>query len=507
VKKRLYVTLAGLDAIAAYDVTLPDGAAPTLVPAGMLPTEWWPTAISLRSDGALVVVNGKGRGTGPNPTFFGPGDGPIVKQMRGSIQLADAPDAAALTAGKAAVEKMTHVDQLEGSSKVDCAGAPYDFPIPETPDKGPSLRIKRVVFLLKENKTFDGVFGDLPGVEGDPKLVMAPGKMEIFANERKMASTFTNFDSYYTSAEQSIQGHVWDTAGRTNEYTERTWLTTWGRAYRGLPAQAIIRTEEGSMFTWLQKENVMFDAMGEITGLAPDDGRTPKNCCSDNRYPGPFYSPVLPDTEKSCYIAARARVTCDLKALSYTVQPNDHTEGLTAGSPSPETMIGVGDEAVGILLEGISKSPFWNETLVIVTEDDPQDGGDHVDLHRTPMYMASPWIKKGFVAKGHYDISSIHKLIAHIFGKPYPNEVVARAALPLEAFTSTPDYAPFEHAPRSLPLACNAAGTKGATTAAMSPWNLKVPDEAPGIAAQLWEHFHEGAPPPPGFGAAADDDD
>jgi len=362
--------------------------------------------------------------------------------------------------------------------------------------------------VVKENKTFDGVLGDLPGVEGKADLVMAPGQMEaVFGNQRKAAKTFTVFDNYYTSAEQSIQGHVWTAFGRTTEYIERTWLVTWGRNFRGLPTAGIVpvgKPVEGSIFTWLQRESVMFDDMGESVGAADNDGKTPRNYGLDPQYPGRFYAMDEPDTRKSCYIVARARASCDLKPFTYAVQPNDHTGGGSAGRPTPETYIAVGDEGVGILIEGLSKSPIWNETLVIVTMDDPQDGGDHIDAHRTPLFMASPWIKRGYVSKGHYDTSSIHKLIAHIFGKPYLNEEVARASLPFDAFTSTPDYTPFDRIPRTAPLTCNPGGTKAATEAASAGWDLSQPDQAPGIARQLWEHFHpEGTPAPPGL----DDDD
>ncbi|GAC1355051.1 MAG: hypothetical protein NVSMB47_08490 [Polyangiales bacterium] len=497
--KRLYVTLAGLNAVAAFDVTVPTTGAPTLTAAGMLGTDWWPTALATRADGSLVVVDGKGKGTGANPIAFKPSEGDITARMRGSIQVIPRPDAAALTAGKAQVAAATDLGKLPGASKVDCGGAPYDFPIPETNGAGPSTRIKRVVFVVKENKTFDGVYGDLPGVNGAANLIMAPGQMEIFANQRKIAQAFTNFDNYYTSAEQSIQGHVWTSFARTTDFIERTWLVTWGRGFRSPPPQGILavgRPEEGSVFNWLQREKVLFDDMGEIIGAADDDGSKPKNAGYDGKYPGTLYSMDLPDTVKGCYVAARARVSCDLKPFTYSVQPNDHTSGGAAGKPTPATYIAVGDEGLGVLLEGLSKSPAWAETLLIVTEDDPQDGGDHVDAHRTPLLMASPWIKRGFVAKGHYDISSVHKLLAHVYGKPYPNEQVARAALPLEAFSSTPDFTPYEHAPRVAPLGCNAGGTKMSTTAAMSRWDFTRPDEAPGIGPQIWEYFHPGAAPP-----------
>ncbi len=510
--KRLYVTLAGRNAVAVFDVALPAGdAAPTLAPAGQLPTEWWPTAVTVRADGSVVVVSGKGRGTGNVPVPFGPGEGDITDRMKGSIQfLATVPDAAALTAGKDAVGKYTDVSKLEGASKVDCAGAPYDFPVPDTNTAGASKQIQHVVFIVKENKTYDAIYGDLPGANGDPKLVMAPGKMDaLFGNQRKAAKTFTLFDNYYTSAEQSIQGHVWTAFGRTTDFTERTWLVSWGRGSR-LPFQgisAVGRPVEGSVFDWLQRNNVPFDNMGEPVGAADDDGKKPRNCCLDNDYPGKIYAMDMPDTVKSCYIAARSRVLCDLKAFTYAIQPNDHTAGGSVGKPTPQTYIAVGDEGVGILLEGLSKSPLWSSTLVIVTEDDPQDGGDHVDAHRTPLFFASPWVKRGFVAKGHYDTSSIHKLLAHLYGKPYSSDIVARAALPLEMFTSTPDYTPFDRLARAEPLACNVGGTKSAIEAAHSKWDLSQPDQAPGLSRQVWEILHDGAAPPVGTYADDDDDD
>lgn len=504
-QKRLYVSLAGLNAVAVYDVAV-GTAAPTLALRSMIPTEWWPTAVTLRgSDSALVVVNGKGRGTGANPIAFKPSEGNITSLMRGSLQVVAASELATFT-GKTAVDALTDLGKLAGASKVDCAGAPYDFPIPATNTEGPSKVIKKIVYVIKENKTFDAVFGDLPGLDGDPKLVMAPGRMEaLFGNQRKIAKAFTVFDNYYTSAEQSLQGHVWTAYGRTTEFVERTWLVAWGRGLR-LPVMGVSQGKpvEGSLFSWFQREKVLFDNMGEVVGAADDDKKLPKNCCLDSNYPGQFYAQDEPDTRKACYIAARARVTCDLKAFTYAVMPNDHTSGGSPGVPTVESYIAIGDEGTGLLVEALSKTPSWGETLVVITMDDPQDGGDHVDAHRTPLMFAGPWVKRGYVSKGHYDTTSLHKLFAHIYGIAYPNEIVARASLPLDAFTSTPDYAPFVHEKRTQPLACNPKDGKAATTAKMSRWDFSQPDQAPGLSAQIWEILHDGAPPPAGYG---DDDD
>jgi DNA-binding beta-propeller fold protein YncE len=500
--KRLYVTLAGLNALAVFDVVT-GAMAPTLSLKGLLGTEWWPTAVTQRADGSLVVVNGKGRGTGANPIAFKPSDGNITQLMKGSVQVVPKADADAAT--KTSIDALTDLSKLPGAPKVDCAGAPYDFPIPATNKEGPSKVIKKIVFAIKENKTFDAVFGDLPGVDGDPKLIMAPGQQDaIFANQRKAAKTFTIFDNYYTSAEQSIQGHVWTAYGRTTEFVERTWLYAWGRGIRSpVMGVSIGKPVEGSVFDWLLREKVPFDNMGELAG-APKD--VPGQPGLDSGYPGRFYAMDEPDTRKACYITARSRALCDLKAFTYAVMPNDHTAGGSADTPKVEVYIAVGDEGTGQLIDGLSHGPDWAETLVIVTMDDPQDGGDHVDAHRTPLFFASPWVKRGYVSKGHYDTSSLYKLFAHIYGISYPNEIVARASLPLDAFSSTPDYSPYDHAKRTTPLACNQKGTAASTAAAMSNWDFSQPDEAPGLSKQVWEILHDGAAAPAGYGDGDDDD-
>jgi YVTN family beta-propeller protein len=495
---KLFVTLAGFNAVAELDATIPsDGSAPTFTSASFAGTDWWPTAVTATSSGNLVVVNGKGWGTGAED----PSTGSITGQMRGSIQVISPSDLATAEADTAGFARRTNPSSQPGVPTVDCGGGADDFPIPLTNTEGPSKQIKHVVFVVKENKTFDAVFGDLAGVEGAPGDVMAPGMMDVvFVNQRAIARGFTNFDNYYTSAEQSLQGHIWTTFGRTTEYVERTWLVTWGRGFRTVPTQGLTASTspyEGSLFSWLDKNAIDYDDMGELVGNLTGG--------TDPNYPGLVYAMSKPDTEKTCYASARARASCDLKSFTYMVTPNDHTAGGSAGQPSPQTYIAEGDEGTGILIDGLSHSPFWASTLVIVTEDDPQDGGDHIDAHRTPLYMASPWIKRGYVSKTHIDVSSVHKILAHVFGKPYPNEAVARAVIPFDAFSATPDYSSWDHIPRKQPLACNPRTGAFATAAAMSGWDLSQPDHAPGLSRQVWEMVH-GTPAPAGYGDGDGDD-
>jgi hypothetical protein len=190
-------------------------------------------------------------------------------------------------------------------------------------------------------------------------------------------------------------------------------------------------------------------------------------------------------------MAYRARVLCDLKPFTYAWYVNDHTLGGKAGAPNPALMISVNDEATGMLVDALSHSPLWKSTLVVVVEDDPQDGSDHVDYHRSIAVMASPWIKRGYVSHTHFDIPAVHKLFAHIFGLPYNNQTVADAALPLDLFTSTPDYTPFSYKPRSYAdLSCNPAGSKLAEEA--EKWDFSEPDDQPGLSDQVWRMVHDG---------------
>jgi hypothetical protein len=128
-----------------------------------------------------------------------------------------------------------------------------------------------------------------------------------------------------------------------------------------------------------------------------------------------------------------------------------------------------------------------------VTEDDPADGGDHVENHRTPVLFVSPWVKRGYVSKQHIDVSSLHKLFAHVFGIPYPSQIVANASLPLDLFTSTPDYTPYTYHSREWPLSCGVQPTQVEQLLQESWGEVTDVDEQPGLGGQVWRAMR-GAP-------------
>ena len=250
----------------------------------------------------------------------------------------------------------------------------------------------------------------------------------------------------------------------------------------------------GSLFDWLGKNHVDYDILGEADGIpAPLPGDCPR---LDSAYPGGIIQSIShPDNEKACYVAARARVFCDFGQVAYLTLPNDHCAGVDPQTPSPETMIAVNDEATGMLVDGLSHAPSWASTLVFVIEDDPQQGGDHVDKHRSPILVMSPWVKRGYVSHTHMDVASIVKIVANVLGVPYPNEIVAKAGLPLDLFTSTPDYAPYTYAQRATPLTCGEDATRDEITATKR-WDFSKVDSQPGFDAVItsWLKRHSAAP-------------
>jgi WD40 repeat protein len=483
---RIYATLAGINAVEVLEVTPAAGTTPpTITPAGRIPTAWWPTGVIVNpTDGSLVVITGKGHGTGTDMMQYTWGQGPITQRMHGSLQYVPASTIAALSAQTAIADENHQVAALAGSASVSCPAGVADFPIPADNTSGPSSAIKHVILVVRENKTYDGVFGDRPDLgDGDPALIMASDaelQGMIWQNAMSMAAAFTNFDNFYTDAEQSIQGHTWTVYGRTTDYMERTWLSIWGRGTREVetPTFPVDMPLEGGVFQWLSGNNVAVTDMGEIIG----------GFALDTHYPGLVYAQDTPDTEKSCYLAGHLRLTCDLASFTYLVQPNDHTYGGSMGEPAPEVMIAVNDEASGMILDALSHSPYWKDSLLIVTEDDPQDGGDHIDLHRSVLMMASPWVQRGHVSHGHYDMASVYKLVAHIFGIPYHNDMIANAMAPFDAFTSTPDYTPYTYQPRTVAAPCNAAGPHAKKA---EQWDWDEPDDQPGLSQQIMEMMRE----------------
>ena len=494
INKRLYATWSGRNAVAAWNVDTTQ-TPPSITPLGQMPTGWWPSGVVVEADGSLVVSEMRGHGTGPRPVYFTIGNSDIDARMRGGIQHILMPNASDLSGGAMTVAAADVPATLAGAPAISCSGGgASDFPVPDTNTQGASAQIKHVFLIVRENKGFDALFGDLQGANGDPGYLLKqkPADQEsIWHNMRGLARTFTASDNYYTDAIYSTQGHVLTTYGRTTDFNERTWAVSGsGRNARTIPGGGIIpvgQPVEGSLFDWLAANKIEYNIMGEIDGDPQTDSQMPP--AIDGKYPGgPFQNIGSNDLPKACHVAGRLRVLCDLGNFTYMTLPNDHTFGVSKSNPTPETFCAVNDEATGMALDAISHSPLWASSLVFITEDDPSQGGEHVDSHRAPLVIVSPWVRRGYVSHTHIDVASLHKLFAHIFGKPYHSAIIANAALPLDMFTSTPDYSGFTYTPRTWPLGCDAAATPQEKQLSET-WDFTDPDEQPGLDSQVTRYM------------------
>jgi YVTN family beta-propeller protein len=489
---RFYVVSANENSV---DVFARASAAAPFTLVGRIPTMWYPTDVQVLSDGALLVTNAKDDGTGPN---LDPAAGDVSELLRGSVGVLPRPDDAELASLTA--EVTANNARMRAFVDVECEpGAPYDFPVPR-PGMGPSTKIEHVIVLMRENKTYDAYFGDLedasgaPHGNGDPTLtILPPAQMDlVLPNTRRLAREFTLGDNHYSNAEQSTQGHFWHTVGRNTDFNERTWHTSAGRGYWAVPAQGILDgvgyPEEGSFFEYLAAQGVSFDAFGEVVGTTRLGGPT-------RGYPGYVYTLEVTDRARADWLARRW-AGCRLSSYTFALFPRDHTYGGSGGRPTPQAMMADSDDGIGRAIEAISHSTFWAKTVVFIVWDDPQDGGDHVDNHRTGLLVVSPWARRGHVTHVHTSEASVLRTAQLILGLSTPHNQQLEDVAPLyDAFTSTPDYTPFVATPRTWPEEVNPHGTAMAIEAAA--WDFTEPDAQPGLARQLWRMLRGTQPPWP----------
>lgn len=464
-KNTLYAS-RGADAT----VSVMDGT--TLELEGEIPTGAYPTGVALTPDGrTLVITEGKGGGTGPNQ---GKGAGSTRK---GSVSFVDLDTLDLAVATQTAQANFARPIDLFDFT---CDG---DFPIPTKP--GQVSPIEHVILIVKENKTFDCVYGDLPGVNGDPSLVRWPA--ELTPNQRALFQQFNISDNFYVQAAESDEGHLFLTQAFLTEYAERAWMEQRrSGAFLAFPVESAGVTDIGNFFTRVLDEGKTLRVYGEITGMfAPrqTEGDGPI-AFSDTLYPGgPFYNTGVEDELKARYIADKVSGG-ELAQFTYVVLPNDHTSGISEGNPTPESMVADNDYGLGLIVDAVSHSPFWPKTVILVTEDDPQGCEDHVDAHRSSLFVISPWAKRGgYVSHTQASFLSIFATMERILGLPPMGRPDAGAAPLYDLFTQTPDNTPYDVLPRSYPVELAYKGMPG--TEQTARMDFRGPDRNPELAAVL----------------------
>ena len=448
-ESRLYVAEADANAVAVFDL-----ASRRLL--GRIPTGWYPAALTIADDN-LLVANGKGLGTHANPDGPGPrmsldkqgsGKNGTLGQLNGTISTI-----ALSSLTPAALDQFTaRVVQANGWSSPASAGRLPPF--------------EHVIYVIRENRTYDQVLGDLSWADGDTSLVYFGAA--VTPNAHAIAKRFGGFDRFFTNAEVSADGHNWSTAAYATDYVEKTVQANYssrGRSYdyegtnRGVvPDDDVNAPASGYLWTLATRKNVSLRNYGEFVepegrGARRYRGVKPELAATSNPdFPG--FNLDIPDQHRAdVWLAELATYVQkgSMPALEIVRLPNDHTSGATAGKPTPRAAAADNDLALGRMIAALSRTPFWKSTVVFVLEDDAQNGPDHVDSHRSPLLVISPYNKAGVYHRftNTTDVLSTIEAILGLgslsqfdyFGRPLTN-----------IWSSTPDLTPYEVITPTQPL-------------------------------------------------------
>jgi YVTN family beta-propeller protein len=468
--QRLYVTEAGINAVAVIDTVA------NLV-LGHLPVGWYPTAAAVSEDGkSLYVVNTKGKGSGPNggSAFHPANTGSYVGELEfGSLSVIPLGDESHLAEATATVIRDNE------AALVPNARLP---------------RLRHVFLIIRENRTYDEILGDLPGADGDPKLArwglkgwLAAAPMDktvaVTPNAHALAQRFATSDRFFVDSDVSADGHRWAFGAAPTPWYHVAWTSNYGGRRTGNPfseapgRRAITggsdapmpedEPEFGTLWEHIADagltirnygEGLEIEGGDEIDGSEPSGQRVVLNApvpqpvftSSDRNFP--TFNLGIPDQYRyDEFVRDFTAVMSGGKVPSLIVirLPCDHTAGPrpSDGYPDRGSYVADNDLALGRIMDFLSHSAIWKESAVFVTEDDAQGGVDHVDAHRSVLLAMSPYIRRGMVSHRHTSMTSIQKTTYELLGLG-PLNLEDRLAGNLgDVFTSTPDLAPYVAVP------------------------------------------------------------
>lgn len=476
----LYVSLGAENAVAVIS----NGRVIARVPTG-----WYPTGVALGSDGTLYVSDGKGEGTRANPQF-----NPLVKNAnrpsRGYV--------AATLFGS--VRAIPFADYTKGNAASDTAAVLANaMPTWKAPPRSQTVirsggPIRHVIYIIKENRSYDEVLGDISAADGDPALVWF-GK-RITPNQHAIAERFGVFDRAFTNSQVSADGHNWTDAAFANDYVERFWPPNYGgrrKLWDFQDGRGADTPHGGYLWDAAARAHVSYRDYGEDLVPANDIEKPPTQFLAlrghfDPHYVGwnLKYSDAKRFAEWQSEFEGFVRHR-DLPQLEIVYIPNDHTAGTAPGYPTPQAYVAINDSAVGRLVDDVSHSRYWKSTAIFALEDDAQDGPDHVSDQRSTFYVASPYAKTG-VHHEQYTTAGVVHTIELILGLK-PLSIYDATALPMyAAFDTRPDLRPFDAIPPQIDV--DAVNLKTAYDArASAALDFHDPDETnPAILNNIIAH-------------------
>ena len=513
--RRLYVANADNNDVALIDIAERGDSKPL----GFIPTGWYPTALAISPDGRqLYIGTGKGLGFNRNapPTTDFPseqGSRPfgangfdsrfatrnpkqpfdyIAGLLSGAVSVVDIPDSAALAA---------YTKQVLSNFPVP--DAQIDRAMAQTMERQVFPKIKHIVYIIRENRSYDQVFGDLGIGNSDATLTLF-GK-NVTPNAHALARHFVTLDNLYCDGEVSEDGHQWCDAAYATDFTQRAWVNRYSLRGEPNPTPDLVASPAGYIWDNCRRHGLSFRSYGEGKIIeSPGDaipkmdlGRElmghvakgwPKEAFVDRDYKRvDFFINELRQAEKT-----GAWPQFMIMSLG-----EDHTEGLLGGAYSPLAHVASNDLGLGKLVEAVSRSKFWPETAIFVIEDDAQNGPDHVDAHRTVGLLISPWAKRNALDSQMYTTSSMVRTIELILGLPPMTQFDELAKPMYSSFTTSPEFSVVAAAPETVDLEArnpqNGPGERASRKLDFSDFDRADPDELNRI---LWEALKPGAAEP-----------
>jgi YVTN family beta-propeller protein len=499
--KRLFVACSDGNVAAVIDISRDRSRVEGFIPSG-----WYPTAVRVLPNGTLVVVNGKGLRSYPNPNGPNPTKRPAPTHAgdpgRGLGYVGY------MQTGTASWIPPFTDQQLDAWTNTAMANSPYRDSKLEDPNPLPA--IEHVIYIVRENRSYDQVLGDMKEGNGDPSLELFPEN--VTPNIHKIAREFVLLDNFYVNADVSADGHNWSTAAISPDYVQKLWPASYSGRHKlydfeeqdpaSLPPAGYLWTNAGAAGVSMRNFGYMVNnkpnapaGSEQITGV-----RDPVLEKVTNRlYRG--FDLDYPDVERAkVFLAELAKYeqSGNMPRLMVMRLPNDHTSGMAAGKLSPLSLAADNDYAVGMIAEGVSKSRFWPSTAIFILEDDAQNGPDHVDSHRSPAFVISSFVRRRYVNSTMYNTTSMLRTMELLLGLRPMTQFDAASRPMTTVFQKTPDPSPYTAEKPRIPLdQRNPGGTPAAAASNRMRFDEADENDDDELNDILWRALKGSEPPPP----------
>ncbi len=489
------------------DVAVVDVSRDTSFVKGFIPTGWYPSALAVAPDGKkLYIATGKGLSFAanmpPKTEFTRKNDDGKYKYdyiagvLTGHVNVVDTPDPDQLAKYTRQVANNMPTPESGGVTKRSA----------DQVTKSVLRKIKHVVYVIRENRTYDQVFGDMPRGNNDPNLVFFG--QQVTPNAHRLAADFVQFDNLYCNGEVSEDGHQWCDAAYCTDFTEKAWVNSYSGRTEPDADDRLTASPGGYLWDNCRKHGLSFYSYGEASYFKSDPDSPPKFMGQKGLeghaslewsqfQRGGDFGRDYKKAEIFVNDLKKAEVTGVWPAFMVMSLGEDHTSGLRSGAYTPQASVASNDLGLAEMIDAVSHSKFWKDTAFFIIEDDAQNGADHVDAHRTAGLIVSPYIKRGTLDSTQYTTASFVRTMELILGLPPMSQYDERATPVIMPFTDKPDFTPYAALSETIALndknPDHTAHAEASNRLDWSDYDRADPDK---LKAILWKALKPGQPMP-----------